>query len=132
MSSSEHNFAEDVLISGEAISGFTADGDVTLRDAVKLNGEYQVTAVDTAGETGLGVAAYDAASGDEIAVVTEGNEARVAAGGSVSAGDTVTVDANGDFVTAASGDEAWGRALTGGSSGDTIDVDLTVAPGSGV
>ena len=130
MSASEHNFTEDVLKSGEALDGFTADGAISARKAVTVNGDKQVTEVSSAGSGMRGVAVYDVADGEEVAVAIDGCEVDIEAGGSVSAGDAATTDADGNFVSAggsASGDNVAGIFLESGGDGDivTLYIDST-------
>jgi len=47
------------------------------------------------------------------------------AGGTVAAGDRVTTDANGAFITATTGKQVCGIALTGAASGDVFTVLLS-------
>lgn len=131
MSSSEHSFSEDVLKAGDAVRGFTADGAITQRKAVDMNGDYQVTQVGTAGNAVYGVALYDVADGEELSIAVDGCEVDIEAGGSVSAGEAAAVDTDGNFVTAggdASGDNVVGTFLEGGSDGDIVAmyIDTTV------
>ena len=80
MSASEHNFTEDVLKSGEALDGFTADGDISARKAVTVNGDKQVTEVSSAGSAMRGVAVYDIADGEELPVAADGCEVLIEVG----------------------------------------------------
>lgn len=131
MASNEHDFAEDVLIAGDALRSFTADGSISQRKAVDINGDYQATQVGTAGDPVYGVALYDVADGEEVDVAVDGAEVRVEAGGSVTAGSAAAVDTDGNFVDAGgdtSGDNVVGVFLEGGSDGDIVAmyVDTTV------
>jgi len=132
MSASEHNFAEDVLVAGDSLRSFTADGAVNQRKAVDVNGDLQVTQVGTAGDPVYGVALYDVADGEEIDVAVDGCEVRVEVGGSgATAGNAAAVDTDGNFVDAGgdtSGDNVVGTFLEGGSDGDLVImyIDTTV------
>lgn len=132
MSASEHSFAEDVLVAGDSLRGFTADGAVNQRKAVDINGDYQVTQVGTAGAAVYGVALYDVASGEEVAVAVDGAEVLIEAGtAGATAGSAAAVDADGNFVDAGgdtSGDNVVGVFLEGGADGDLVRmyIDTTV------
>lgn len=125
MSAPEHDFGEDVLVSGDKIRSYTADGSISQHKAVQINGDYQVTQVSSAGVEGHGVAAYDVESGQELAVCGDNTEVRVEAGSDgATAGDDATVDADGNFVDAGSGDAVWGVFNTGGSDGELVELAL--------
>jgi hypothetical protein len=132
MSASEHNFEQDVLVSGEALKGFTADGSISQRKAVDINGDNQVTQVGTAGNPVFGVAVYDVADGEELPVAVDGCEVRVEVGGTgATAGEAAAADADGNFVDAGgdtSGDNVVGTFTEGGSDGDIVRmyIDTTV------
>lgn len=124
-SNPEHDFAEQVLIYGENLRSYTSDGAISQHQAVKINGEYQVTAVDTAGEEGDGVALYDVADGQEVAIAGDDTEVRVEAGtAGATVGTDATVDGDGNFVDAGAGDAIWGIFQTAGSDGDIVEVAL--------
>lgn len=131
MSASEHSFAEDVLVSGEAIDGFTADGSIDQRKAVAVNGDLQVTQVGTAGAAARGVALYTVASGEELAIANDGCTVKVEVGtAGATAGTAAAVDGDGNFVDAGgagSGDNVVGEFYEGGSDGDLVlmEVDTT-------
>jgi len=124
-SNPEHSFGEQVLISGDNLRSYNASGAIAQHQAVKLNGDYQVTAVDTAGEEGTGVGLYDVQDGEDIAIAGDDTEVRVAIGtAGATAGNRATVDANGDFVDAGAGDAVWGVFNAGGGSGDIVSLAL--------
>ena len=133
MSASEHNFTEDVLKSGEALDGFTADGAISARKAVTVNGDKQVTQVSSAGSSMRGVAVYDVAAGEELPVAADGCEVLVEVGGSgATAGNPATTDADGNFVDAGgdtSGDLVVGTFDEGGSDGDLVRLYIDTVPG---
>ena len=127
----EHDFAEEVLVAGDSLRSFTADGTIDQRKAVDINGNYQATQVGTAGAEVFGVALYDVASGEEVDVAVDGCEVKVEAGGTVTAGGAAAVDVDGNFVDAGgsgSGDAVVGTFLEGGADGDvvTLYIDTTV------
>lgn len=131
MANGEHSFADDVLVAGDAIRSFTADGDISARKGCDINGDYQATQVGTAGNAVYGVALYDVSSGEEVDLAVDGTEVLVEAGGSVTAGNAAAVDTDGNFVDAGgdtSGDNVVGTFLEGGTDGDlvTLYIDTTV------
>jgi len=124
MSAPEHSFGQDVLISGDNVRGYSADGAISQHKAVEVNGDYQVTQIGTAGAEGHGVAAYDVAGGEEVAICGDDTEVRVEAGGTATAGSDATVDTDGNFVDAGSGDAVWGVFNSGGGDGDIVELAL--------
>lgn len=130
MSASEHNFTEDVLKSGEALDGFTADGDISARKAVTVNGDKQVTEVSSAGVAMRGVAVYDIADGEELPVAADGCEVLIEVGSAgATAGSAAATDADGNFVDAGSGDKVVGTFDEGGSDGDLVRLYVDTVPG---
>lgn len=125
----EHSFAVEVLVSGDLIRGYTADGPIEAHKGVEITGNYEVSQVDVAGTGIRGVAAYDVADGEEIALVEGNDEARVIAGGAVTAGEPATTNADGDFVEAAAEDEIVGEFNESGGEGDVVEIRLTTLPG---
>lgn len=125
MSAPEHDFGEDVVISGDNLRAYTADGAVSQHQAVQINGDYQVTSIGSAGVEGHGVACFDVESGQSVTVAGDGTEDRVEAGSAgATAGNDATVDGDGNFVDAGAGDAVWGVFLVGGSDGDIVDLAL--------
>jgi hypothetical protein len=133
MSASEHNFTEDVLKSGEALDGFTADGAISARKAVTVNGDKQVTQVASAGSAMRGVAVYDVADGEEIPVAADGCEVLVEVGtAGATAGNAAATDGDGNFVDAGgdtSGDKVVGTFDEGGADGDLVRLYIDTVPG---
>jgi len=124
-SNPEHAFGEQVLISGDNLRSYNADGAISQHKAVQINGDYQVTQTGTAGAEGTGVALYDVKGGEDIAIAGDDTEVRVIVGsGGATAGNSATVDGNGDFVDAGAGDAVWGEFNEGGSSGDIVSLAL--------
>ena len=78
-----------------------------------------------AGANALGVARYDAAAGENVAVDALGTT-EVEAGGAIAAGALVQSDANGKAVTKAAG-VAVGRAM-GAAAGDGSVIELFLLP----
>ena len=91
---------------------------------VKKSGATTFALCATAGEAGLGVLQDAPASGaGEIQV---GGISKVVLGGTVTAGDALTCDANGDAVTSTlASDYIFGRALVSGVDNDLIPLLLT-------
>lgn len=107
------------------VKTMTASGAVTGKRFVDFSGAQ----VASAGAKALGVALYDAADGEPVAVVVQGT-AVVEAGGAIAVGDNVAADANGRAVVAtpASGYTILGIALEAASAaGEEIEV-LLVSP----
>jgi hypothetical protein len=130
MSSSEHNFAEDVLEAGDAIRPYTADGSITQRRAVTINGDNQVTQVSSAGTGIRGVALFDVADGEELSVAEDGTEVDIEVGSAgATAGNAAAVDADGNFVDAGSGDQVVGSFNEGGTDGDIVTMKVQTVPG---
>lgn len=77
---------------------------------------------------GFGVIQDDApsAAGDSVEVALPGGGSLVKLGGSVTRGDSITPDSNGEFVTATAGQRALGIAMQSGVDADVIDAILLV------
>jgi len=133
MSASEHNFTDDVLISGEELRGYQASEDLTLREPVGLDGEYSV-ASSAAGEGDfIGVVLYDVASGEEVAIAGDDCEVRVEVSEAVSPGDELLPDGTGGFVSVATSTGSTGVAVAQtGSSGSGEIVEAYVFAVQGV
>lgn len=123
----------DVLISGENVDSYTADGPIEAQQAVKITGDYTVAASDTDGEQVIGVAMYSVADGDEVAVAKEGTEVVAQTGtGTISAGDLVAshgaTGEEGQLDTAGTGDSVLGFAneADGGSQGDNVEITISL------
>lgn len=122
-------FSNDVLIEGENIRTYTAGAAIEGGAVVKITGDDTVQHADTAGEAAIGIAAYDAASGDDVAVLRDGTKGRAVDGaGNISAGDELAVDVsnnNGELGTATNDDRVIAVAATsGGSVGDIVEVEV--------
>lgn len=128
----EHSFDVEVLISGEEIRGYTADEALTAGEPVSISGDYTVEP-STAGEGDfLGVALYDAADGEEIAIGGDDCEVRIPVSEAVSAGDELLPDGSGEFETVATSTGSNGVALAqeGASSGELVDAYLFTVQGA--
>lgn len=83
--------------------------------------DNQILKADSATASIIGVVCQpgEVAVGDTTDVTIMG-EGEVMLGGSVSAGSSITSDANGKAVTASAGNRAVGMALESGVSGDVV------------
>jgi len=124
----EHDFGEDVVISGDKLRGFTADETVEQHDIVQITGDYEVSLAGD-GEHALGAASFDRADGQEVTIGADDCEVRVIAGEAIGAGMAVTPDGDGGVREAEDGDVKLGIALTGAGAEDIIQVYLTNAEG---
>jgi len=125
MSAPEHSFTDDVLVSGEELRGYNASADLTLREPVGIDGEYSVNS-SAAGEGDfIGVALYDVASGEEVAIAGDDCEVRIEVSEAVSAGDELLPDGSGAFESVATSTGSSGVAIaqTGsGGSGEIVEA----------
>lgn len=95
--------------------------------------QYRGVKVNTAGALVLGNATdlnqigvlQNNPGNGQPATVRISGVTKAKAGGTVAAGDRVTTDANGAFVTATTGKQVLGVALTGAASGDVFTVLLS-------
>lgn len=128
----EHSFEIEVLISGEAISGYSAGEDLVAGEPVALTGDYEVTAA-TDGGPAFGVAAYDVASGEQVPIITgDGdNEVRLETSEILSAGDEICPDGLGTVrqVVDADPDITLGVVNSGAAAGEVAEVRLTEQSG---
>lgn len=102
-----------VNVSADRQTSGTATGDL-----------ISVAPASAAGDA-FGVAAYDAAINTLVAVVTDGI-VPVTAGGTVTAGQRVEIDASGRAVTLASG-IAVAKAVSSATSGNDVFVQLRLS-----
>jgi len=108
----------DVLHSGDNIHTFTAGGDIKAGQVVEISGDFEVVKATTLGtKKAIGVALYDAASGEEIAIAMRGCIVWVA-----NADDTTAISA-GEYVMA--DDNA-----VGGTVKKVDDLSVSVPPGT--
>jgi len=97
---------------------------ITKRRIVKYDGNGKPVQASAASDLSIGVSdnAADAASGDRVEVVLCGLP-EVEAGGAIAAGASVTADANGKAVAAATGNVAVGWAYANADAdGDIIEI----------
>jgi hypothetical protein len=130
-SQGEHTFEDGILISGEEIRGYTAASALVAGEPVAVSGEYEVDAASEAGAF-VGVAAYDVAAGEEVAVLSDTCEVRgLLASEAISAGDAVTTAGSGKFRVATGSEDAVALAQTGaGGDGETFQAYLTFVVGN--
>lgn len=128
----EHSFSEEVLVSGENLDSYDAASELTIREPVGMSGDFQVDA-SAAGEGDfVGVALYDVASGEEVAVAKRDCEVRIEVSEAVSAGDELLPDGAGAFESVATSSGSSGVAIAtegSGGSGEIITAEIITAQG---
>jgi len=127
----EHTFQTEVLISGEEIRGYNANGALTAGEPVGVSGDYEVEP-STAGEGDfLGVVLYDVADGEEVALAGDDCEVDIPVSETVSAGDELLPDGSGEFETVATSTGSSGVAIAqeGGSASDTVEAYIFAVQG---
>lgn len=103
-----------------------ADGDLTAGQVVYISGSMKVKATTAATSAVLGVAMFDAKSGEPVAVECEGLF-KLTAAGTITAGAQVAAAAGGKVATAASGANKIGIALNAASAdGDPVFVKFSI------
>lgn len=132
MSAPEHNFAEEVLISGEELRGYSAASAFTAREPVGVSGEYEVDSSAAGADDFIGVAMYDVASGEEVAVGGDDCEVRIEVSETVSPGDELVPDGAGAFETVATSSASSGVAIaqTSGSAGGLCEAYIFAVGGT--
>lgn len=91
---------------------------------VKMNTTDRTVVAAGAGEAAFGVLINDPTLGNAATVVTVGRVIVEVGTGGLTAGDLVSVDANGEAVTAASADVVVGIALEAKSAGERATIDF--------
>jgi hypothetical protein len=91
---------------------------------VNINSSGEAAAPSGAGGDAVGVLMNKPDAAGRAAEVAYAGKAKVKAGATVAAGAKVQTDANGAAITAASGDVVLGCAMSGGDSGEVIEVLL--------
>lgn len=119
----EHTFAVEVLVSGEEIRGYSASEALTQGEPVEVDGDYTVGA--STGDAFIGVALYDVAEGEEVAIAGDDCEVRIEAGEAIAAGDAITPDGTGAFAVATAREDQVGVANEGGGTGEIFQAYLT-------
>ena len=90
---------------------------------VTLEADGQVDLADAAGERAIGVLLNEPTAGKAATVAMTG-KVMAETGASVTAGDALQTDANGDAITAASGDYVMGYALEDAVDGQVFAIEL--------
>lgn len=114
------------LQQGKACLSLPASGDLSAS-------QFCFVTVDSSGEIALPAAGADAvgvlqdkpdAQGKvgEVAMLNASLRVKVIAGASLTAGNVVQADASGHAIVAASGDRELGVVLTGGASGELVEI----------
>lgn len=88
---------------------------------VTMDSDGQLS-VSTDGAASIGVLLNDPAAAGRAAEVCIGGLTRVEAGATVAAGAFVASNATGEAITAATGDNILGTAVTGGADGEVISI----------
>lgn len=104
-----------------------ASAAITGGQLVIVSGANTVAPASAAAATWLGVAGFDAASGDNVTVYTGGVQ-RLVASGAVTAGSTVEAAASGQVAAHTNGTNdvnIVGLALTSATNGNLVEVKLT-------
>ena len=123
----EHTFAEDLLISGEELRGYTASEALSRGEPVAITGNYEVSPA-TDGGPFVGIVLYDVESGEEVALAGDDCEVRIEASAALDAGDAITPDGAGAFRQAGAGETVgvtnegiglneWGQAYLSATTG---------------
>ena len=103
-----------------------ADGDLTAGQVVYISGSMKVKATTAATSAALGVAMFDAKSGEPVAVECEGLF-KLTAAGAITAGAQVAAAAGGKVAAAVSGANKIGIALnTTSADGDPVFVKFSI------
>jgi hypothetical protein len=98
-----------------------ASAAITAGQLVEITGDNTVGPAGAASKKWRGVAAFDAADGDNVTVRSGGDHLLVASG-AVAAGDEVAAAAAGKVATATSGQPIVGVAVVGAADGETATV----------
>jgi len=126
MSAPEHNFVEDVLISGEELRGYNAANDLSVREPVGISGEYEVDSSAAGVDDFIGVNLYDVTTGQEAAVAGDDCEVRIEVSEAVTPGDELAPDGNGAFETVATSTAGTGVAVAQTSAGANEIVEAYI------
>jgi len=129
----EHTFEDGILVVGEKVRAYSAASALSAGEPVAVSGDREVDACSAQGPF-LGVAAYDVAAGEEVAVIQDDCEVRgIVAAEAISAGDGVVPAGSGKFQVsnATDGDDEIAIALTSaGGDGETFEAYLCDATGA--
>jgi len=128
----EHTFDVEVLISGEAMEGFSAGEDINQGEPVVRSGDYEVSTASDGGPA-MGVALYDVASGEEVAIAAADgdSEVRLETSETLSANAEITPDGLGTVrqTVEADPDITLGICNDGAAAGEIVEAQLTQQSG---
>lgn len=113
-----------LYLPGQAITS-TTSGSVTGGQPVYVSGSGTVANSGAAANIPVGVAAFDAASGEKVTFFGRGTVHRLTASGTVTAGDTVEAAAAGAVATHTVGTNdarIFGVALTTATTGNPVEI----------
>jgi len=125
----EHTFADDILISGDELRGYTAGEALDRGEPVAVTGDREVTSA-TEGGPFVGVVMYDVANGEEVVIAGDDCEVRVEASAALDAGDAITPDGVGGFRQATADDDEVGVTNEEISSGEFGEAYLSATTGT--
>lgn len=115
----EHSFEIETLVSGEEIRYYNAGEALNAGEPVGISGDMEVSG-SAAGEGDfIGVALYDVASGEEVAVAGDDCEVRVPVSEAVTAGEELLPDGAGEFESVATSTGASGVGIVQQGAGAT-------------
>ncbi len=128
----EHTFDVEVLISGEELRGYTAGEDLTAGEPVYLSGDREVSSSSAGKGEFLGVALYDVASGEEVAIAGDDCEVRVEVSEAVTANEELLPDGLGTFESVATSAGSTGVAIVqaGAASGELCEAYIFAVQGA--
>jgi len=103
----------------------TAGADLSAKQfhAVKIGATNTIALCNAAGEAAYGIL-QDKPSSGRVGSVGIAGQSKAIVGGTVAAGDRLTVDANGKLVVGYGADRAIALALEAGNANDIIEVEL--------
>ena len=113
-----------LYLPGKAIPGTTSAA-VTGGQAVRVSGSSTFAPATQASHLIVGVAAFDAASGDRVTIFGRGTVHRLTAAGAITAGDVVEGAAAGAVATHTQGTNdvrVFGVALTTAADGAAVEI----------
>ncbi|AFH22742.1 hypothetical protein OSG_eHP34_00045 [environmental Halophage eHP-34] len=128
----EHTFDTEVLVSGEEIRGYSAASQLTQGEPVGISGDYEVDASASGEGDFIGVALYDVASGEEVAIAGDDCEVRVEVSETITAGEELLPDGVGSFesVGTSAGSNGVAIAQEGAASGELVEAYIYAVQGS--
>jgi len=128
----EHTFDTEVLVSGEEIRGYSAASQLTQGEPVGISGDYEVDASGAGEGDFIGVALYDVASGEEVAIAGDDCEVRIEVSETITAGEELLPDGVGSFesVGTSAGSNGVAIAQEGAASGELVEAYIYAVQGS--